>query len=282
MDELLPEADLLASEYYRRYLEPAGVLHILGADTLQADGLLARLRACRGRHEAAFGPRERALFARVVPHLRRAITLHARLNRIESERDLYAGAVDRLSVGTVVLDEHSQVISHNAVAAELMAEQDGLSLIGDRLHFSQREQGEEFRQLLAEALRQQLGGNPQLAGAMRIPRPSGRPDLGLVLKPVPTPEWSEEPRRLAAFISDPQRQVATSRQIIRRLFGFTNAEAALAMQLAQGLSVTEAAEALAISPHTVRAQLKSIFSKTGVSRQAELIRLVVKSVANLG
>ena len=34
--------------------------------------------------------------------------------------------------------------------------------------------------------------------------------------------------------------------------------------------------------HTARAQLKAIFSKTGVSRQAELVRLVLKSVASLG
>lgn len=282
LDELLSEEKLLASEYYRRYLEPAGVFHILGADTLEADGLLARLRACRGRQEPPFGPRERTLFTRVVPHLRRAITLHARLNRIESERDLYAGAIDRLAVGALVLNEAGQVVSHNAVAAELLSEQDGLSLANERLHFSQHEQRDEFRELFSEVLRQTTGGAPQLAAAMRIPRPSGRPDLGLVLKPAPASEWSEGPRRLAVFISDPQRQVATSRQIIRRLFDFTNAEAALAMLLAQGLSVTETADALSVSPHTARAQLKSIFSKTGVSRQAELVRLIVKSVANLG
>jgi len=46
--------------------------------------------------------------------------------------------------------------------------------------------------------------------------------------------------------------------------------------------VAEAAEELSVSPHTARAQLKSIFSKTGVGRQAELVRLIVKSVANLG
>lgn len=282
LDQLLTETELLDSQYYRRYLEPAGVFHILGADTLEADGLMARLRACRGRDEASFGERERTLFARVVPHLRRAITLHSRLNRIESERNLYAGAVDRLSVGTVVLDEYAQVVSYNAVAAELLAERDGLALNGERLCFGQREQGEEFQRMLQDVLRQQAGDGPQLAAAIRIPRPSGRPDLGLVLKPVPTSEWSEGPRRLAAFISDPQRQVATSRQIIRRLFDFTNAEASLAMQLAQGLSVAEAAEALNVSPHTARAQLKAIFAKTGVGRQAELVRLIVKSVANLG
>jgi hypothetical protein len=48
------------------------------------------------------------------------------------------------------------------------------------------------------------------------------------------------------------------------------------------LSILEATEALNVSPLTARTQLKSVFAKTGVSRQAELIRLIVKSVAMMG
>ena len=66
------------------------------------------------------------------------------------------------------------------------------------------------------------------------------------------------------------------------LFELTPAEANLAILLARGLSLAEVSEAQSISQHTARAQLKSIFAKTGVSRQAELVRLVIKSVASLG
>ena len=52
--------------------------------------------------------------------------------------------------------------------------------------------------------------------------------------------------------------------------------------LARGLSLAEVSEAQSISQHTARAQLKSIFAKTGVSRQAELVRLILKSVASMG
>jgi DNA-binding CsgD family transcriptional regulator len=65
------------------------------------------------------------------------------------------------------------------------------------------------------------------------------------------------------------------------LFELTPAEANLALLLARGLTLAEVSEAQNISPHTARAQLKSIFAKTGVSRQAELVRLILKSVASL-
>ena len=101
---------------------------------------------------------------------------------------------------------------------------------------------------------------------------------------VPAAQWSEGQvsPSAAVFISDPDLQESTSRPILGALFELTPAEANLATLLARGLSLAQVSVAQNISQHTARAQLKSIFAKTGVSRQAELVRLVLKSVASLG
>jgi DNA-binding CsgD family transcriptional regulator len=51
--------------------------------------------------------------------------------------------------------------------------------------------------------------------------------------------------------------------------------------LAQGESPREIADRLGVSVGTLRIQLKAIFSKTGVRRQAELVRLLLLSPAGL-
>ena len=56
----------------------------------------------------------------------------------------------------------------------------------------------------------------------------------------------------------------------------------LAMLLANGLTLDEASDALGISHNTARAHLRSTFSKTGVTRQTMLVRLILRSVATLG
>ncbi|MFB3078283.1 MAG: helix-turn-helix transcriptional regulator [Lysobacterales bacterium] len=66
------------------------------------------------------------------------------------------------------------------------------------------------------------------------------------------------------------------------LFGLTRAEARLAMQLANGATLDEAAEKLHISRNTVKSHLSSVFSKTGVTRQTKLIQLILRSVAPMG
>ncbi len=282
--ELIPEQKLLSSEYYQHYLQPAEVFHIIGIDTSEPDGLVARIRVSRSQHEAAFNQADKDFLSRIGPHLQQAIQIHVRLSRIESERNLYASAVDRLAVGTIILDEQGKILEANKLASQLLTQQDGIAQHQQRLLFDNRELNSEFKNLLGQLLKRGSAQKPGMAEALRVTRPSGRADLGLVIRPVPISEWHEgqSSPTIVVFISDPEQQSETSQQIITRLFGFTPAEATLAMHLAKGLSLAEVSAQLSISQHTARAQLKAIFAKTGVSRQAELVRLLVKSVANLG
>ena len=53
-------------------------------------------------------------------------------------------------------------------------------------------------------------------------------------------------------------------------------------RLAAGLSLEDAASSLDISRNTARAHLRSIFSKSGITRQTELVRLMLNSAVVLG
>lgn len=284
LEDMLPEAELRKSDYYRQYLQPIGLFRILGVDTAEPGGMLARLRLSRREQEPRFGERERALLARLTPHLRRAIQIYATLNRTASERDVYAGAVSQLAMATVILDEQARVLNVNPVAQLLLDQADGLSLKGQHLQVAGRDTNRELQAALETIIRAQQQGQPSVARALRVPRSAGRSDLGLVVRPVPVSEWSEGQSSpcAAVFISDPDLHESASKQSLGELFELTPAEANLAILLARGLSLADVSEAQNISQHTARAQLKSIFAKTGVSRQAELVRLIIKSVASLG
>jgi len=77
------------------------------------------------------------------------------------------------------------------------------------------------------------------------------------------------------LVSDPEHQALPSAQTIGQLFELTEAEARLALALAEGHRVEDAAAGLGITTNSARTYLKRIFGKTGVGRQAELIRLIV-------
>jgi DNA-binding CsgD family transcriptional regulator len=125
---------------------------------------------------------------------------------------------------------------------------------------------------------------PTVIEAISITRPSGRSKLSLLVRTLPRDKWSESGHRpcLAIFLRDPERSTQGSSDVIRRLFDLTPAEATLALLLANGLGLEEAGEQLDIRRNTVRAHLRAIFSKMGVTRQTELVRMVLNSVVQLG
>jgi len=119
---------------------------------------------------------------------------------------------------------------------------------------------------------------------MSVSRPSGKVSWGLVVQTIESDQWTEGKHRpsVAVFVRDAEGKAHPPVKLAQQLFQLTPAETSLAIQLANGLSLEEAAEALNIRRNTARAHLRSIFSKTGVRRQTELVRIFLNSVAWLG
>jgi DNA-binding CsgD family transcriptional regulator len=63
-------------------------------------------------------------------------------------------------------------------------------------------------------------------------------------------------------------------ELLQALFDLTPAESRVAGLIADGYGVESIATTLAVSLNTVRTHLKSVFTKLGVSRQAELASLL--------
>lgn len=61
---------------------------------------------------------------------------------------------------------------------------------------------------------------------------------------------------------------------LKALFGLTTAEARLAERMSSGCDLVTAASIIGIGRETARTQLRSVFAKTGVRRQAELTALL--------
>lgn len=77
------------------------------------------------------------------------------------------------------------------------------------------------------------------------------------------------------------RATSADINILRKIFGFTPAEAALVSLLHRGLSMQAAAQSLGRSTHTAKTQLRNAFLKSQTRTQAALL-LTVDRVARFG
>jgi DNA-binding CsgD family transcriptional regulator len=75
------------------------------------------------------------------------------------------------------------------------------------------------------------------------------------------------------FVTLPGRRSGPQPGLLEALFDLTPAEAKVASLVVEGRSVAEIARSQGVQENSVRVQLKSIFGKTGVHRQAELVSL---------
>ena len=211
--------------------------------------------------------------------------MHNLLGRSELLGNLYSQAINRLSVATLVLDDTGAVLQLNDVAREMLKLSDGLKLVGGRLEANYPSDNRNLHKMIREAAEAHEAGRPsESREALSIARPSGEVSLGVVVEPVPSMEWAEGKGQPAVmvYIRDAVGRSQVDARIAKDLFNFTPAETALALELANGLSLEEAAENLGIMRNTARAHLRAIFSKTGVRRQAELVRVMLNSVVSLG
>lgn len=282
--DVLSEADWQQSDYYLKLCRNYDVYHLMGADISSADAGLVRLRITRTHDAPEFDARDREVCRLLLPHLRRSLQLHNLLNRSEMIGTLYSQAITRLSVATIVLDESGSVLQFNEVARELLERADGLKLVGGRLEANYPSDNRELHKLIHEAFAAHQDQRALTRDALSISRPSGEVSLGVVAEAMPSIDWAEGKGQPAVvlYIRDAVGKSQVNNAVAKQLFNFTPAETALALELANGLSLEEAAENLNIMRNTARAHLRAIFSKTGVRRQAELVRVMLNSVVALG
>lgn len=276
----LSEAAYKQSAFYRDYLQYEDTSHILGLDLRTSGGFLAQIRVTRRGHGQPYSAEERRRCERIVPHVRQAMDLYRRLQTARSEHAVYSGVVDQFALGTIILDQQNNILRCNGIGEAILAEADGIGRTGPRVVLDNAARDAEFRAFLRDAR-----AMPETAATpvFRIERPSGRRDIGLVARPIDTPDYlhAGSAPALALYVADPERQMKVTRGVLRDLFALTPTESEIAACVANGLSVHETADMLGVAGNTVRAHLRSVFAKTGVARQSQLVHLVHTSLPGL-
>lgn len=280
--ELLPLGDLAATEFYCDFLRPQKLHHSIGIVARSDAAVNVSLTALRAEGRGAYTTEEQRLFTLLGPHLRQALEVRGRLGELELTLEGLAAALDRLPQGALLLDDADRPLVVNRRAEEVLAEDDGLSLGATGLAAARSDETARLRRLLAPGSDRDEDRLARAGGALRLPRPSCREPLSLLVTHLPLRRRLGHHAGLKlVFVSDPDAAPRTTTGALRQLYGLTPAEARLTDRLLRGRSLTRAASDLGISVHTARTHLKRVFAKTGTHRQAELVRRCLQGVAGL-
>jgi DNA-binding CsgD family transcriptional regulator len=214
-----------------------------------------------------------ALVRVLKPHTTPA--LHSHLASSQNASTSLRSKLDLLALGVILLSPKGRVVTMNS-AAERLLEDGGLQVTRDRLLAEGAAESARLQQLVAEATAAPADAGSEPAGVLTVSRRNRSP-LQLLVSPARGFDLDERhPVRAIVFAGDPAQGAGLTNETLRVLFGLTPAECRLAILLADGHSLTTIAGMVGVSRNTVKSQLSSIYGKTGTSRQAQLVRLLLQ------
>jgi DNA-binding CsgD family transcriptional regulator/PAS domain-containing protein len=226
--------------------------------------------------------REIELGRLLLPHLRRAVTISKVLDARAIEKARMAEALDALKCGVVLTDASGAILHANRAAGRMLPHgwtlQDSRGVLAAKLPGAAKELRNAIK--LAAQDESALG---KTGLAIRLSEEGEAPVFAHVL-PLTGGELRAglEPEAVAAVFIGAAQDEQEAAQAMAAAYGLTPAETRLLESLLAGHTLAETATALGVAMTTAKTHLDNLFQKTGVNRQAELMRLAARAAPPAG
>ena len=249
------------------------------------DGLNVRLDGPNGSRivwaiadpagEDGWSPAQIGLIERLLPHIRQYMRVRHTLHDAGALGASLNALLDNGRSGVIQLDRRGRIVEANDRARFLLRRGDGLCDQNGCLHARAPTDNAALQGLLAKALPRY--GGQGVSGSMLVSRALDLPQLVLHLSPVDDGGSDIRARRVAALalIVDPGGQTRIDPELVAATLDLTPMESRVAVLLAQGNTVRDIALAAGRTENTIRWHMKNIFNKHHISRQFELVQLVL-------
>ncbi len=185
--------------------------------------------------------------------------------------DQVSSILNHLPIGIIATKENGEIIYMNQTASSILAARDGLVVHqGVQIKANFTSDTNDLLAILKEA--SQYVDEEQIH-AVSVERPSHKPPLKLIISGF-NYEGNGESQALI-FISDPEHDAFPKPEILQKLYGLTPSEARLTSELVRGEPLDDIAKTMEITISSARTYLKRVMSKLNVSRQVELVKLIL-------
>jgi DNA-binding CsgD family transcriptional regulator len=189
----------------------------------------------------------------------------------------FADALDGLSAGMFLIDAGGRIVHVNSSGRELLADGAPLRETAGRLVPVQPDAARAINEISVTA---GISGDAAF-GSKGVALPlAGRDGERYVAHVLPLTSGArrrtgaDHAAVAAVFVRKATIALPSTPEIIAKHYGLTPTELRILAAIVEVGGVSETADALGIGAATVKTHLHRLFSKTGASRQADLVKLV--------
>lgn len=254
-------------DLYREMCDAYDIMDGCQTKLLEGGGRFVGLALNRSRKDAETDAETRALFAAIAPHVHRAVKMQIALEGRGTA--LLNGALEYVGLPIFVCDEAGNLKAETTEASALLSA-GRFRVMDGKIGLPHPRDDAALLKALARRHRQPLGFETLLLGGAgkqmpmvvdicRLPAQPGRLSLA---------------SQILVIVRSGRRWHDAAPAVLRMAYGLSAAEAEVALALGRGETRDQVAATRDTSAQTVKTQIKSIFSKLGVSREMELMTML--------
>jgi DNA-binding CsgD family transcriptional regulator len=219
---------------------------------------------------------EIGLMKRLLPHVQQAFDVARRLNGASEASKSFERAFDWIADGVAFVSAAGVVVYSNEALQAIVRRNDIVRLRKGSIEFLAVDARARFDKALDAVRRQRIGEPPVLTLTdFAVRRTADAPPYLVSVRPLarPSREGHSAARAEAiVFIRDPLKRGSAAGQMLREIFGLTEAETGVALALQSGVMLDAYARSHRVSLNTVYTHLRRVREKTGCHSIADLIR----------
>jgi DNA-binding CsgD family transcriptional regulator/PAS domain-containing protein len=274
--DFLSLEELHESRFYQECFKPHGWLDRVGATLEKSATSFAACVVFRTEEEGPADEGARTRMRLLVPHIRRAAHIGNVIDLHENKASSFAALFDSLADGVLLVDARAHIVFANTAAQNLLAEGNILRDAGGKLAALDNSADRALRTVFAAA----LGGDAGVGvEGVALPLVSKSNDQWLAhILPLTSGARRragiEYSATAAVFVRNVQLETPPLLKTVASLYRLTPRESRVLQALVEVGGVPAVADELGVSAATVRTHLKSLFEKTGMRRQADLVKLI--------
>ncbi len=275
--KVMAECDFLSPDqhaihpHYNEFARPWDIPYICLATLERHNDLLIGLAVLRSERDGHINSQQRKVFASLAPQVRAAVRMQIALEG--NGAALIRGALDTLSIPAFICGRTGAVQALTAAAEDMLRGEHGLSLRNRFLHAFRDDEDKALNDAIGKAARGFLHPGAPAVTTVNV-RCADETKAPVVLDVMALPsialEFSSVPR-VVVVARGSRGDDARKAVLLQGVYGLTSAETDIALQLARGQSTEAIAQQRKVAVGTVRAQIKSMLAKLGVSRQMEFV-----------
>lgn len=275
-DELIEPHALRRTDFYRHFLQPRGLLHMLCGVVDQRGRGAHCVSIYRAEEQGAFDAQMKAELGLLLDHITLSLQSQWRWQAADDLAHALLSVSEHDTRPTLLVTADAEPVYRNRAAAQLLEGGNGLGMDGPRLVATSPADRRVLAQSIERLARLEPGDPAAAPAVLTLAGGLGRPGVVVVVRAAGQVFAHQAGARqglAAVAVRGGNADHDPARCVFARQYELTAAQAKVSALVFAGQSLATVSRSLNLSENTVRSHLKQIFQKTDTHGQMELVHL---------